>query len=223
VVVRKGLALSILWAEVPDAQRAAAEHWAGQEPFARLDPADGLLAVARYVGVTGAPWLVEVGELQDEAAGQSPTARRLEEATRRGLGRLGASLERNVYAQIFPPAVDERGAVHPPAPAIQVGRIGIAPEHDEEFNEWYNGEYLVGYLKVPGVYSARRYRHRGAGLPYLTLYELAHDQVSRQPEWDRARAASIWRRRIERLWTHAPGSPGIYRRVAYEAAGQRGS
>ena len=38
--------------------------------------------------------------------------------------------------------------------------------------------------------------------------------VSRQPEWDRVRAQSVWRRRIERLWTHARGSPGIYRRVA---------
>ena len=54
----------------------------------------------------------------------------------------------------------------------------------------------------------------------LTVYELANVDVSRQPEWDRVRAQSVWRRRIERLWTHARGSPGIYRRVA---AGVEGS
>ena len=54
----------------------------------------------------------------------------------------------------------------------------------------------------------------------LRVYELANVDVSRQPEWDRVRAQSVWRRRIERLWTHARGSPGIYRRVA---AGVEGS
>lgn len=48
----------------------------------------------------------------------------------------------------------------------------------------------------------------------LTVYEFAHPEVSRQPAWDRTRAQSVWRRRIERLWAHAPGSPGIYRRLA---------
>ena len=69
-------------------------------------------------------------------------------------------------------------------------------------------------MTVNGVYSARRYLNRGPGPRYLTVYEFAHPEVSRQPAWDRARAQSVWRRRIERLWAHAPGSPGIYRRLA---------
>ena len=63
-------------------------------------------------------------------------------------------------------------------------------------------------MTVNGVYSARRYLNRGPGPRYLTVYEFAHPEVSRQPAWDRARAQSVWRRRIERLWAHAPGSPG---------------
>jgi hypothetical protein len=118
------------------------------------------------------------------------------------------------YRQIFPPGLDERNAVHGPPPALQIGRIDIPAAHEDEFNEWYNGEYLVGYLKVPGVYSARRYLNVTEGPRYLTVYELADEHVSRQAEWDRARAQSVWRRRIERLWTHDTGSPGIFRRVA---------
>jgi hypothetical protein len=119
-----------------------------------------------------------------------------------------------VYGQIFPPGLDERAAVHGPPPALQIGRIDIPPAHEDEFNEWYNTDYLIGNMAVSGVYSARRYVNRGAGPRYLTVYEFAHPEVSRQPAWDRARAQSVWRRRIERLWTHAGGSPGIYRRLA---------
>lgn len=208
---RKGTALAIVWADVPEPRRAEAEAWAAT---AALEPprADaGELAVARYVAVAGAPAVIEVAELRDEAAAAAAEARHA--ATRAALETRGASVAAGVYAQIFPP-FDERLARHGPAPALQIGRIGIPAEHDEEFNDWYNGEYLVGYMKVPGVYSARRYRNRTAGLPYLTVYELAGVDVSRQPEWDRVRAQSVWRRRIERLWTHARGSPGIYRRVA---------
>jgi len=69
-------------------------------------------------------------------------------------------------------------------------------------------------MTVNGVYGARRYLNRLAGPRYLTVYEFAHTEVSRQPAWDRARSQSVWRRRIERLWAHASGSPGIYRRLA---------
>jgi hypothetical protein len=208
---RKGTALAILWADVPEPRRAEVEAWASARALEPPRADAGELAVARYVAVAGAPAVIEVCELRDEAA--APAAESRHAGTRTELEARGASVVVGVYGQIFPP-YDERLARHRPAPALQVGRIGIPAEHDEEFNDWYNGEYLVGYMKVPGVYSARRYRNRTAGLPYLTVYELANVDVSRQPEWDRVRAQSVWRRRIERLWTHARGSPGIYRRVA---------
>ena len=122
--------------------------------------------------------------------------------------RSGSAAPAGVYGQIFPPGVDERAAVHGLPPALQIGRIDIPPAHEDEFNEWYNTEYLIGNMTVNGVYSARRYLNRGPGPRYLTVYEFAHPEVSRQPAWDRARAQSVWRRRIERFWAHAPGSPG---------------
>jgi hypothetical protein len=230
--LRKGRALAILWADVPSAQRADLEAWATSEPLAPTDPAAGVLAVGRYAGISGAPAFLEVHELLSDDAvvvaasgsAMSVTFRALERLgavtlsggapTEPGGSRTGSTSPAGVYGQIFPPGIDERAAVHGLPPALQVGRIDIPPAHEDEFNEWYNTEYLIGNMTVNGVYSARRYLNRGTGPRYLTVYEFAHTEVSRQPAWDRTRAQSVWRRRIERLWAHAPGSPGIYRRLA---------
>jgi hypothetical protein len=230
--LRKGRALAILWAEVPAARRADVDAWATTEPLAPADRTTGILAVGRYAGISGAPSFLEVHELlSDDAtvvaasgAALSVTLRALEQlgaailpggAPREaGASRAGSGGPAGVYGQIFPPGIDERAAVHGLPPALQIGRIDIPAAHEEEFNEWYNTEYLIGNMTVNGVYSARRYLNRGTGPRYLTVYEFAHTEVSRQPVWDRARAQSVWRRRIERLWAHAPGSPGIYRRLA---------
>ena len=230
--LRKGRALAILWAEVPAARRADLEAWAASEPIAPTDPAARVLAVGRYAGISGAPAFLEIHELLSDDATVVTASGSLMSATRHALERLGATIfpggapaepagsrsgsvaPAGVYGQIFPPAIDERAAVHGLPPALQIGRIDIPSAHEDEFNEWYNTEYLIGNMTVNGVYAARRYLNRGPGPRYLTVYEFAHPEVSRQPAWDRARAQSVWRRRIERLWAHAPGSPGIYRRLA---------
>lgn len=230
--LRKGRALAILWADVPAPRRADLEAWAASEPLAPTDPAAGVLAVGRYAGISGGPAFLEVHELLSDDPAVVAASGGAMSATLRALERLGATIlpggapmeshgshagsvgPAGVYGQIFPPGIDERAAVHGPPPALQIGRIDIPPAHEDEFNEWYNTEYLIGNMTVNGVYSARRYLNRGIGPRYLTVYEFAHAEVSRQPAWDRARAQSVWRRRIERLWAHAPGSPGIYRRLA---------
>ena len=228
--LRKGRALTILWADVPQSGRTDLERWAAEEPLAAIDPATGVLAVGRYAAVSGGPAFLEIHELVgEEAPVVAASAARLS-GTLRGLERLGAtvlaggtpggdarasSAERaGVYGQIFPPGVDERAAAHGLPPALQIGRIDIPPAQEDEFNEWYNTEYLIGNMTVNGVYGARRYVNRTAGPRYLTVYEFAHTEVSRQPAWDRTRSQSVWRRRIERFWAHAAGSPGIYRRLA---------
>jgi hypothetical protein len=230
--LRKGRALAILWADVPPAHRADLEAWATSEPLAPTDSAAGVLAAGRYAAVSGGPAFLEVHELLSDGTATVAASAGLMAGTIRALERLGATIlpgggtaepgpprtgstsPAGVYGQIFPPGVDERAAVHGPPPALQIGRIDIPPAHEDEFNDWYNTDYLIGNMQVNGVYSARRYLNRGPGPRYLTVYEFAHLEVSRQPAWDRARAQSIWRRRIERLWTHAPSSPGIYRRLA---------
>lgn len=228
--LRKGRALAILWAEVSPPGRADLEGWAAKAPLAPIDPAAGVLAVGRYAAVSGGPAFLEIHELVGEDAPVIAASAALLSGTLRELERLGATVlsggapdggarsgaagPAGVYGQIFPPGVDERAAVHGLPPALQIGRIDIPPAHEDEFNEWYNTEYLIGNMTVNGVYGARRYLNRAAGPRYLTVYEFAHTEVSRQPAWDRTRSQSVWRRRIERFWSHASGSPGIYRRLA---------
>ena len=230
--LRKGRALAILWADVPGGGRVDLEAWAAEDALAAIDPATGVLAVGRYAAVSGGPAFLEIHELRSEdapvlaasAARLAATLRELETVgatvlpggapDAAGSLRAGSPGAAGVYGQIFPPSVDERAAVHGLPPALQIGRIDIPPAHEDEFNEWYNSEYLIGNMTVNGVYGARRYLNRTAGPRYLTVYEFAHTEVSRQPAWDRTRAQSVWRRRIERFWAHAAGSPGIYRRLA---------
>ncbi len=40
---RKGLALAILWADVPDGARPSVESWAAAEPAGGADPVSGVL------------------------------------------------------------------------------------------------------------------------------------------------------------------------------------
>jgi hypothetical protein len=85
---------------------------------------------------------------------------------------------------------------------------------DREWNEWYNGEYIPGYRKVPGVIYARRFRVVEGETRYATVYEFEHEKVSETPEWNKQREGSSPRSGPMRdAMTHAQGSPGVYRRI----------
>ena len=40
--------------------------------------------------------------------------------------------------------------------------MNIAPEHESDFNEWYNEEHVPALVAVPGTLCTRRYRGTGA-------------------------------------------------------------
>src|SRR5712691_4762103 len=100
------------------------------------------------------------------------------------------------------------------APALQIGRMSVPDSVDPEWNEWYNGEYIPGYRTVPGVINARRFRVVEGETPYATVYEFEHEKVSETPERQKQREGSSPRSgRMRDVMTHAPGSPGVYRRI----------
>ena len=85
---------------------------------------------------------------------------------------------------------------------------------DAEWNTWYNGEYIPGYRKVPGVIYARRYRVVEGEVRYTTMYEFEHDKVSESAEWNYQREnSSANSGRMRDTMTMAAGSPGVYRRI----------
>ena len=57
---------------------------------------------------------------------------------------------------------------------ILVVMMDVDPEHEDEFNEWYNDEHLPERLEIPGYVSARRFKlEEGEGvLKYLCIWEL---------------------------------------------------
>ena len=66
---------------------------------------------------------------------------------------------------------------HPSQPiggTIMVVMMEVDPEHEEEFNRWYNEEHLAERLEIPGYISARRFKlEEGEGvLKYLCIWEL---------------------------------------------------
>ena len=83
-----------------------------------------------------------------------------------------------------------------PAPFLQMGRIDIAAAMEEEFNDWYNTDYIPGYLTVPGCIRARRYLAVEGQPKYLTVYEFENAGVPDTPEWARARSGNPWNARM---------------------------
>ena len=49
---------------------------------------------------------------------------------------------------------------------------------------------------------------------YATVYEFEHEKVSETPDWNKQREGSSPRSsRMRDAMTHAPASPGVYRRI----------
>ena len=57
---------------------------------------------------------------------------------------------------------------------IMVVMMEVDPEHEDEFNRWYDDEHLPERLEIPGYISARRFKlEEGEGvLTYLCIWEL---------------------------------------------------
>ncbi len=78
---------------------------------------------------------------------------------------------------------------------ILVVMMDVDPEHDDEFNRWYNDEHLPERLGIPGYVSARRFMlEEGQGvLKYLCIWELedASPLQSREYQAQNARSSEL--------------------------------
>lgn len=73
-----------------------------------------------------------------------------------------------------------------------------APEHEEEFNNWYTNQHLRERVGVPGFRRGRRYVKDAPGeLKYFTLYETADIHVlESEPYLARLNDPTDWTRRV---------------------------
>lgn len=82
------------------------------------------------------------------------------------------------------------------APGLLLNAMNAAPEHEAEFNRWYDEEHIPALAAVPGVLSARRFRAASTTLQkYVALYHLESPQVCATEAWTRA-VDTPWTRKI---------------------------
>jgi hypothetical protein len=61
--------------------------------------------------------------------------------------------------------------------------MDVDPDHEDEFNDWYNTEHIPHFSRVPGVIAARRFRALSGSPAYVALYHVANTDVYATPEW----------------------------------------
>ncbi len=81
------------------------------------------------------------------------------------------------------------------AGGLLVNAMNVAPEHEADFNAWYDQEHLPALSRVAGVIMARRFHSRAGSHKYLAVYHLASPDVVATPAWKDA-ASSPWTDRV---------------------------
>lgn len=215
-MANKGRAIFLVYTDLADPKyEEEFNAWYDTEHLPELLALPGFLDGARYLATKGGPKYLAAYELESLDAlktsefkdrSRTPWGRRVAPTV------IGRNLTRIVGEQIFPESVEnpDRGM----APALQIGRMSVPAAADAEWNAWYNGEYIPGYRKVPGVVYARRYRVVEGEAGYTTVYEFADEKVSETDAWNHQRATSSpSSEKMRDVMTHAAGSPGVYRRL----------
>jgi hypothetical protein len=215
MAARKGTGLLMVWCDVPADKEPEFNRWYNEEHVAERMGVPGFLNAARYEAVKGGPKHLAVYELESVAVLDSPAYKKVQANPTPWTQRLGpqaiaTTFIRNIYTMIHPRTLSPVAAASDLSPALQLGRMDVAPEVDAEFNEWYNTIYVPNYEKVPGVIRGRRYRATVGTPTYLTFYEFEHPKVSETPEWLAQRDAVPASARMRTHMRHAPGSPGVY-------------
>jgi hypothetical protein len=212
---KKGTGLLVVWADVPADKEKDFNRWYNEEHLAERLAIPGFLSGARYEAVKGGPKHLAYYELESPAVLESEAYKRVQanptEGTKRyGPATIATTYIRNVYTMIHPRALAAAAAETGTAPALQIGRMDVPREVDDEWNTWYNTVYVPNYEKVPGVIRGRRYRALVGTPTYMTFYEFEHPKVSESAAWNAQRDASPVNARMRTHMRHIAGSPGVY-------------
>ncbi len=81
------------------------------------------------------------------------------------------------------------------AGGLLVNVMNVEPEHEAEFNEWYDHEHIPALAAVPGVLAARRFKDAKGTHRYLALYHLQAPEVTMGQAWKQA-ASTPWTERL---------------------------
>jgi hypothetical protein len=83
--------------------------------------------------------------------------------------------------------------------ALLVVVVDVLPEHEDEFNRWYDEEHIPEKRATPGFRSARRFRSHDRPGRYLALYEIDDASIVTSPEY-LAQPMSEWAQVVMATW-----------------------
>ena len=177
------------------AAEAEFQDWYDTEHLPERQRVPGFLQCERWIGVTDRRISVATYDLETVKVLLSPGylaigGENLSPWSKRVTSRV-ERLMRFEGDQILP------GDQLPPASAggLLLNAMNIAPEHEAEFNEWYDKEHIPALAAVPGVLCARRFRGTG-NRKYVALYHMTTPEVQESAEWKQARQ-SEWTSRLQ--------------------------
>lgn len=218
MVKKKGTALLVVLTDVGPEHDAEFNSWYNEEHLPERLSAPGFLDAARYEALRGGPRYLAVYELESVDALHTEEYMRMsnnptEWTKRMSPNIVGRGTVRNVYTQIYPAESDPHTLGRGMAPALQIGRMDVPQEVEAKYNEYYDTVRTPANLDIPGCMYVRRY-HAVEGDPkYLTVYEFEHEKVPETLAWEKQRGLDTMHQYIGGVYGHAPGSPGVYRRV----------
>jgi hypothetical protein len=211
----RGKGIFLVYTDIDSKHETEFNDWYNSEHIPELLAVPGILAAARYEATKGGPKYLAVYELETTDVVNTAAftdRKRTPWGERMSPSVIGSNLTRVVGEQIFPDGIDMPDREM--APALQIGRMSVPDSVDGEWNAWYNGEYIPGYLKVPGVIYSRRYRVIEGSTGYATVYEFENEKVSETDAWNNQRQnSSPNSERMRQVMTHGDGSPGVYKRI----------
>ena len=218
MVKKKGAALLVVLTDVGPEHDAEFNSWYNEEHLPERLSAPGFLDAARYEALRGGPRYLAVYELESVDALHTEEYLRMSNNPTKWTKRMspnivGRGTVRNVYTQIYPAESDPHIVGRGMAPALQIGRMDVPQELEAKYNEYYDTVRTPANLEIPGCMHVRRY-HAVEGDPkYLTVYEFEHEKVPETLAWEKQRGLDTMHQYIGGVYGHAPGSPGVYRRV----------
>lgn len=205
-----GKVILLVMTEVEAAAEEAFNRWYSESHLPKLLSVPGFLSGVRYRALEGRPKYLAAYELADASVLESEAYKRVRawgpEAAaedREMLALFRDTMVRGLYERLLTLPDPEPADLSAARGLLLVG-LEVPPQHEEEFNAWYDTEHLPALAAVPGVLRARRGRLlRGAGWPqgdpepYVALYDLERPEVQASEAWLRARETP-WSTRILR-------------------------
>ena len=218
MVNKKGTALMMVFTDIDTEHDADFNAWYNQEHIGDLLALPGFLNAARYEAARGGPRYLACYELESAEAVQTPEYLAFRRSPSAWTQRvtpsvIGRNYSRNVYTQIYPQENDPAVMGRDMAPALQLGRMKVPAEIEAKYNEYYDTVRTPGNLEEPGCLAVRRYNAVEGDPKYLTVYEFEHEKVPETRGWRDRSAQDNMHSYIGGTYGHAPGSPGVYRRI----------